>query len=156
MTGNSILGWDYAERCINAYQEGAAHVEPAEGSYVNHSVGFFVAVAHCAETDAQAQREAARVTASFVDLVIWLFSRLGPTSPDYPYLSQIKRIEERREDIEFLVESAPYFMIGTPDRIEERLRRLEAMGVDQVLLRVDGMGHETNMRSIELFGTEVM
>jgi alkanesulfonate monooxygenase SsuD/methylene tetrahydromethanopterin reductase-like flavin-dependent oxidoreductase (luciferase family) len=156
MTGNSILGWDYAARCIDAYQEGAARVEPAEGSYVNRSVGFFVAVAHCAATEEQAHREAARVTASFIDLVIWLFSRLGPTSPDYQYLSQIQKIEERREDIGFLVESAPYFMIGTPDRLEERLRRLEAMGVDQVLLRIDGMGHETNMRSIDRFGAEVL
>jgi hypothetical protein len=54
------------------------------------------------------------------------------------------------------VEFAPYFVIGSPDTVESRLRRLEAMGVDQVLLRIDGRGHETNMRSIELFGTEVM
>ena len=35
----------------------------------------------------------------------------------------------------------------------ERLHRLERMGVDEVVLRIDGMGHEINMQSIEAFGT---
>jgi alkanesulfonate monooxygenase SsuD/methylene tetrahydromethanopterin reductase-like flavin-dependent oxidoreductase (luciferase family) len=156
MTGNSILGWDYAERCIDSYKEGLAKVRPAEGSRVNAQAGLFVAVAHCAEQMEQARREAARVTASFVDLVIWLFSRLGASSPDYAYLSQIRKIEERRDDLDFVVESAPYFMVGTPDYVVERLRRLEQMGFGEVLLRIDGMGHDINMQSIELFGKEVI
>jgi alkanesulfonate monooxygenase SsuD/methylene tetrahydromethanopterin reductase-like flavin-dependent oxidoreductase (luciferase family) len=156
MTGNSILGWEYAERCIGAYREGLAHAAPAGGSYVNDQTGLFVAVAHCAERMEQARREAARVTASFVNLVIWLYSRLGASSPDYEYLSQIRRIEERKDDLDFVVDSAPYFMVGTPDYLVERLHRLEAMGVTEALLRIDGMGHDVNMRSIEAFGTRVM
>src|SRR5262249_861782 len=136
MTGNSILGWEYAERCINSYKEGNANVKPAEGSYVNNHIGFFVAVAHCSDRMGQAYREAARVAATFIDLVIWLYSRLGATSPDYTYLSQIKKIEERRDDLEYVIESAPYFMVGTPDYLLERLRRLQRMGVDEVLLRI--------------------
>src|SRR5215467_10249360 len=104
----------------------------------------------------QAHREAARVTGTFVDLVIWLYSRLGATSPDYTYLSQIKKIEERRDDLEYVIESAPYFMVGTPDYLLERLRRLQRMGVNEVLLRIDGMGHEINMQSIEAFGTKII
>jgi alkanesulfonate monooxygenase SsuD/methylene tetrahydromethanopterin reductase-like flavin-dependent oxidoreductase (luciferase family) len=156
MTGNSILGWDYAERCINSYKEGHANVKPAEGSYVNNHIGFFVAVAHCSDRMERAYREAARVTGTFVDLVIWLYSRLGASSPDYAYLGQIRKIEERRDDLEYLVESAPYFMVGTPDYLVERLRRLQRMGVQEVLLRIDGMGHDVNMQSIEAFGTTVI
>jgi alkanesulfonate monooxygenase SsuD/methylene tetrahydromethanopterin reductase-like flavin-dependent oxidoreductase (luciferase family) len=156
MTGNSILGWDYAERCIESYKKGNAKVRAADGSYVNNHVAFFVAVAHCADRMERAYREAARVTRSFVNLVIWLYSKLGATSPDYVYLSQIKRIEERKDDLEYLVDSAPYFMVGTPDYLIERLRRLEKMGVKEVLLRIDGMGHEINMQAIEAFGTKVI
>ena len=156
MTGNSILGWDYAERCIQSYRDGNARVRPAEGSYVNNHVGFFVAVAHCTDRMDQAYPEAARVTKGFVDLVIWLYSRLGASSPDYAYLSQIKTIEERRDDLEYVTGSAPYFMVGTPDYLVARLRRLERMGVHEVLLRIDGMGHEVNMQSIEAFGKKVI
>ncbi|MGH7268695.1 MAG: LLM class flavin-dependent oxidoreductase [Candidatus Rokuibacteriota bacterium] len=156
MTGNSILGWEYAERCIGAYRDALARTAPDTGSYVNAQAGLFVAVAHCADRMEQARREAERVTASFVNLVIWLFSRLGASSPDYEYLGQIRRIEERRDDLDFVVESAPYFMIGTPDYLVERLHRLEALGFTEALLRIDGMGHDVNMRSIEAFGTKVM
>jgi len=156
MTGNSILGWDYAERCINCYKEGNAKVSPAEGSYVNNHVGFFVAVAHCSDRMEEAYRQASRVTKGFVDLVIWLYSKLGASSPDYAYLSQIKKIEERKEDLEWVINSAPYFMVGTPDYLVERLRRLQRMGVQEVLLRIDGMGHKINMQAIEAFGTKVI
>ncbi len=123
---------------------------------MNNHVGFFVAVAHCTERMEQAYREAARVTNSFVDLVIWLYSKLGASSPDYAYLSQIKKIEERRDDLEYVVDSAPYFMVGTADYLIERLRRLQRMGVKEVLLRIDGMGHEINMQAIEAFGTKII
>ena len=156
MTGNSILGWEYAERCIESYKAGNAKVKPAEGSYVNNHVGFFVAVAHCTDRMEQAVREAARVTRGFVDLVIWLYSKLGASSPDYAYLSQIKKIEERKNDLEYIVDLAPYFMVGTPDYLIERLRRLERMGVHEVLLRIDGMGHEINMQAIEAFGQKII
>jgi alkanesulfonate monooxygenase SsuD/methylene tetrahydromethanopterin reductase-like flavin-dependent oxidoreductase (luciferase family) len=155
MTGNSILGWEYAEKCIQQYREGLAHARPAAGSYINDYVGFFVAVAHCGPDMNQSVKEATRVVKTFVDLVIWLYSKLGESSPDYAYLSQIKKIEARKDDVPYVVESAPYFMVGTPETLVERLRRLEAMGVNEVLLRIDGMGHDVNMQSIEMFGTKV-
>jgi alkanesulfonate monooxygenase SsuD/methylene tetrahydromethanopterin reductase-like flavin-dependent oxidoreductase (luciferase family) len=156
MTGNSILGWEYAEKCIAAYKEGLVNAKPAAGSILNNYVGFFVAVAHCAEHMEQARQEATRVTKTFVDFVIWLFSKLGESSPDYAYLSQIRKIEERKDDLEFVLDSAPYFMVGTPDYLVERLRRLEQMGVNEVLLRIDGMGHDVNMQALEMFGTKVI
>jgi alkanesulfonate monooxygenase SsuD/methylene tetrahydromethanopterin reductase-like flavin-dependent oxidoreductase (luciferase family) len=156
MTGNSILGWEYAEKCIGEYRLGLRNANPVAGSYLNNYVGFFVAVAHCADSMQQAQHEAARVTRSFVDLVIWLFSKLGASSPDYAYLSQIRKIEERKDDLEYILDSVPYFMVGTPDYLIERLRRLEAMGVDEVLLRIDGMGHDVNLQALEMFGTRII
>jgi alkanesulfonate monooxygenase SsuD/methylene tetrahydromethanopterin reductase-like flavin-dependent oxidoreductase (luciferase family) len=156
MTGNSILGWDYAERCINEYRRALVNAKPVPGSIVNDYVGFFVATAHCADDMASSRKEAANVVKGFVDLVIWLYSKLGESSPDYAYLSQIREIEKRKDDLDFIVDSTPYFMVGTPDYLIERLRRLQRIGVTEVLLRIDGMGHEANLRAIEAFGTKVI
>ena len=45
----------------------------------------------------------------------------------------------RAEDLDFLCEEAPSVMIGTPEDHVERLHRLEQMGVDEVVMRVDAM-----------------
>ena len=47
-------------------------------------------------------------------------------------------------------------MVGSPDDYIDRLRDLEARGVDEVLLRIDGMEHEDIMNSIRLIGEEVI
>ncbi len=38
----------------------------------------------------------------------------------------------------------------------ERCKQLEKMGVDEVILKIDGYGHQANMRSIEMFGKYVI
>ncbi|WP_448263652.1 hypothetical protein [Microbacterium aurum] len=43
-----------------------------------------------------------------------------------------------------------------PEDYIERLTRLEAMGIDEVLLHIDGVGHHSIMRFLELIGTEVI
>jgi hypothetical protein len=54
-----------------------------------------------------------------------------------------------------VVESAPYFMVGArllaPAAPAPATHR-----VNEVLLRIDGMGHEINIQSIEAFGTRVI
>ena len=46
--------------------------------------------------------------------------------------------------------------MGTPEFFVERARRVHEMGADEWILRVDGMGHEANRRTIELLGREVL
>ena len=47
-------------------------------------------------------------------------------------------------------------MIGTPADFVERLRRLELMGIDEVVMRVDGVAHDDICRALELIGHEVI
>ena len=48
-------------------------------------------------------------------------------------------------------------MFGTPDRVVERIRRYAALGVDDYCYGVSfGLPHDFAMRSLELFGREVM
>jgi hypothetical protein len=47
----------------------------------------------------------------------------------------------------------PSALIGSP---ADFIERLEAMGIDEVLLRIDGVPHDEIMKSIHLIGTEVI
>jgi len=48
-------------------------------------------------------------------------------------------------------------MFGTPERVVERIRRYAALGVDDYCCGVSfGLPHDVAMRSLELFGREVM
>lgn len=58
----------------------------------------------------------------------------------------------RRDDLDYVVGSCPYISFGTPDFMVERIRRSERLGDTEVPLRIDEMGHDVHMRSIETFG----
>ena len=155
MCGNSLPGgWDYVQACHDAYEEGFAELS-ATGGTVTHELGCFVATAHCAKTVEQAKREAAEGAFRFVDLMIDWYGNLAQTSPDYAYLSRISEVIEHNRDLDHLIARSPYVSIGDPEFWIERLKRLEGMGVTEMLLRIDGLTHESHMKAIELFGTQV-
>jgi alkanesulfonate monooxygenase SsuD/methylene tetrahydromethanopterin reductase-like flavin-dependent oxidoreductase (luciferase family) len=156
LTGQSIYGWDYAERCVKTYKEAISDARPIAPGPVNNSDGFFAAVTHCAETEKEAMDQIRDVAYKFVDLAIWLFGSLATTSPDYAYMSRIEKVREHSRDLEYLLAHAPYLQIGTPDTLTERFKRLEAMGIDEMVLRIDGTSHEHARRAIELIGREVI
>lgn len=154
--GNSLTGgWEYVEDCARTYKEAVAQGTPV-GTVVNDQLYTFAFAAHCAESQEQAKREAEVLVLSIIEMVNSMFTRLAKQSADYAYMDQIRMIYERRHDLDFLIERAPYISVGTPDFMVERVRRLEALGFDGIVLRIDGMAHEVCMRSIEMFGREVL
>lgn len=66
------------------------------------------------------------------------------------------RLLDHEGDMDFLVSETPSVMVGDPDDFIKRIRKLQQMGIDEILLRIDGIPHEDIMRSIELIGREVM
>jgi hypothetical protein len=58
--------------------------------------------------------------------------------------------------MEFLMRHTPAVMVGTPDDFIAEFRDLDARGVDEVLLRIDGFGHENHMRTLQLIGEHVI
>jgi alkanesulfonate monooxygenase SsuD/methylene tetrahydromethanopterin reductase-like flavin-dependent oxidoreductase (luciferase family) len=68
----------------------------------------------------------------------------------------VDQLESHCDDMAYLQEHSPTVMVGTPDDFVTALRRLADMGVDEAVLRIDGFGHEHNMRSIRLIGEEVI
>jgi alkanesulfonate monooxygenase SsuD/methylene tetrahydromethanopterin reductase-like flavin-dependent oxidoreductase (luciferase family) len=48
-------------------------------------------------------------------------------------------------------------MFGSPDQVIEKLKRYEALGVDEFIYYASmGLGHKEQKRSMELFCKEVM
>lgn len=112
--------------------------------------------AHCAETTEKAFDEAAGTAEKMLAMVIGMFTDLARNAPDYAYMDNINAIRERASDLAYINERSPYVSVGTPDFLVNRFKRLEELGYQEVFLRIDGMGHETNMRSIGMFGKHVI
>ena len=159
MTGASVLGWPHVEKCVEAYTAAIAAPSRPVGPAVTRSLGFTVLIAHCAETMAEAEAEVGEFAHDFLERMLGpggIYEKLVQASPDYGYLAQMKEIQDRRHDLEFVLEHAPYAAIGPPDVLVERFRRVQALGYDEILLRIDGMQHDAVCRSIEAFGRYVI
>jgi alkanesulfonate monooxygenase SsuD/methylene tetrahydromethanopterin reductase-like flavin-dependent oxidoreductase (luciferase family) len=150
----TYFGWDYLQACIDAYREGLAagtSMAPAR----NEQVGLFVPTACCAETREEAQAIARDVALGYFEFIGDLYRPIA-SKPGYEYLDEVNRIVDNTGNLDFLLTETPSVIIGTPDDFVVRLRELEQRGVDEVLMRVDGFGHEHHMRSLELIGREVI
>jgi len=159
MTGGSIVGWQYVEEAAAAYVEAIPDAEPLPGSAVNNSLGFFATRVNCAETAEEARAAIEQTALAFIDINIGpggRYEQLAPTSPDYSYLGNIREMQEHMDDLDYIMEKTPYVLFGTPDFLIEKFRRLEAMGYTELLLGIEGMTHEANMRAIEMLGKYVM
>jgi alkanesulfonate monooxygenase SsuD/methylene tetrahydromethanopterin reductase-like flavin-dependent oxidoreductase (luciferase family) len=160
MTGNSLPGgWQYIEDSIAAYRAGQAGQSAdtlGPGGVALDCAGALALVAHCATDTATARAEAAELTSRALDLVAGWFEGLARQTTDYAAMAPMREIVDRRHDIDFLVERSPYVSVGDPDFFVDRCRRLQELGYDEFILRVDGMGHEKNLQTIELLGKHVI
>jgi len=159
MTGGSIVGWQYVEEAAAAYCEAIADAEPLPGSTVNHSLGFFATRVNCAETMEEAKAAIEKTALLFIDINIGpggRYEQLAPTSPDYSYLGSIREMQEHMDDLEYIMDKTPYVLFGTPDFLIEKFKRLEGLGYTELLLGIEGMSHEDNMKAIEMLGRHVL
>lgn len=159
MTGGSIVGWQYVEEAAAAYTEAIKTANPLPGSTANNSLGFFATRVNCAETPEKAREAVERTALLFIDINIGpggRYEQLAPTSPDYAYLASIREMQEHMHDLEYIMEKTPYIMFGTPDFLIERFERLQGLGYTEMLLGIEGMTHDANMRAIEMLGRHVL
>lgn len=155
MSGLSILGWDYVRNCLAAYERGTARAEPVVGSITSRFATFSVGVS-CDEDSRSARERTRENTLTFIKVILGWMSKLGASAEGYEYMSRIEEIRDKADDLDFLIDSAPYIMAGNPEEIIAKARRLYELGVDDVIWRVDGMGHEANKRTIEMLGKHVI
>jgi alkanesulfonate monooxygenase SsuD/methylene tetrahydromethanopterin reductase-like flavin-dependent oxidoreductase (luciferase family) len=149
---DNYFGYSYLDECIREYALGRG--ESPENN-TNDYFGIFVPSAYCAETREEAVETARETTLEYFKFIMDIYKRLAQT-PSYEYMKNIGDLEEHQDDMEFMMKATPSIMVGTPEDLVEQFRDLERRGVDEVLLRVDGFGHEQHMKSIELLGREVI
>jgi alkanesulfonate monooxygenase SsuD/methylene tetrahydromethanopterin reductase-like flavin-dependent oxidoreductase (luciferase family) len=156
MSGNSLAGgWDFVQKCLDLYR--SSWVDAADrGRLTNSTFSSLALRAHCAETNEKALEEAGAAAFETVDMVMRWFTKLAKKSDDYAYMAQIEELVDRKRDLKYLVDRAPYITIGDPDLFVERCRRLEEMAVDEFILEIDGIGHDNQMSAIRLLGEEVI
>lgn len=155
MSGLSILGWDYVQACIAAYNKGADRAVPLAGSITRRRALFSVGV-NCHANRAIARAATEENTLRFIEVIMDWMTKLAKRATDYEYFAAIEKIRANMRNLDYLVDSAPYIMVGTPDDIIKQCRKLHDMGIDDVIWRVDGMGHETNRAALEMLGKHVL
>ena len=162
MSFDNWFGWEYLEGCINEYRQGLLEAEPIGGLYdVNARSSFLTFPAHCAATREQAVTESRSTIIGLCTGVQHLYLEMargeaarGGTG--YDYLHRMEDLDEHKNDVDYMIDSNPTVLVGDPDQCIERCKELEKIGVDEVILKIDGYGHHTNLRSIEMFGKYVL
>jgi alkanesulfonate monooxygenase SsuD/methylene tetrahydromethanopterin reductase-like flavin-dependent oxidoreductase (luciferase family) len=150
---------ELAER-IKLYRTALASVEPAT-KVVNPRAATFTMV-HCAETNAEARRNAERS-------VMWYFRRSlelvgsvaawqeGRELGTYAYAQVLRDLDTGSVSFDMLDEMGAV-IVGDPTRCIERVREYRAAGCDQLLCLMQpyAIPPDAVMRSIELFGEHVI
>lgn len=151
----NYFGFEYLQDCIDGYRQGLAKGTQMAPLRTEH-MGLYVATAFCAETREEACRIAHDVMMGYYQFLVDIYVPLGKRQ-SYEYLDdKLQRLVDHRDDFDYLLTETPSIMIGTPDDFIERIERLEDMGVEEILMRIDGVSHADIMKSFELIGREVI
>ena len=155
LTFENYFGFDYLQQCVDAYRAGLK-LGYSMAPRRTEEAGLYVATAFCAETRQEAARIAREVALGYFKFIVDLYVPLGKRA-SYEYLNgPMDALVQRLGDLDFLLSETPSVMIGTPDDFIKRLHELEQRGVNEVLMRVDGVPHADIMRSLQLIGDEVI
>ena len=149
------MGWEYLQQQIDAYRSGLAIANPLCGQ-VNSTLGVTALTSFCASTLEEAKELAGPWAMRHHRTVTAGHTELSRRSPDYGYMARMADREKYTGNLDFLRENSPTCLIGTPDDFIERIQKLEKMGVDEIILLNDGVGHEKITKSVDLVGKYVI
>jgi alkanesulfonate monooxygenase SsuD/methylene tetrahydromethanopterin reductase-like flavin-dependent oxidoreductase (luciferase family) len=145
---------------IGLYKNGLKEAKPA-GKFVNPRAATFTMV-HCAETNAEARKNAEQSVLWYFRRSIELISSLpawqeGRELGSYDYLRALKDLNLEGVNYDMLDEMDAV-IVGDPARCIEKARKYFATGCDQILclMQPHAIAPDKVMRSIELFGEHVI
>ena len=157
MGWDNYLGWGRVEDAAKLYKEAISAPTAPVGKCVNDTLSFLVLPAYCAKTREKAIKEGGPTVIEFSRIVIQAYEHLAKASPDYAYMAESGSIAGMLDDIDMLLEHTPGVFCGTPEYFVEQITRLESLGYDEVILRVDGdMSHLQIMEALDLIGSYVI
>ena len=155
ITNDSYLGWDHLGELIGLYRDACKTPDPIAQYPVNTALCFCPLTSHCAATREAAVEESRHDVTRFFRSTYDMYDQLDQRS-GFEGINEIRKMKEHENDPLALGEFTPTIMIGTPDDLVERIKRLEAMGVDEIVLRIDDLGVSAHLKAIELIGKYVI
>ena len=162
MTHDNWFGWDYVQQCADNFRGGLKDAKPFGGLYEpNHTHALLTFPSHCAATRERAIEESRTTVYGLFNFVGGMYLSLAREEQKqggsgYAYFHRMEDLDEHKNDIPYMINQSPSLLIGTPDECIERIEQYEKMGINEVILKIDGYGHETNLRSLEMFGKYVI
>lgn len=157
ITADNWLGWDWLKEGADRYWKAIKDAKPFAPYPVTKSLGYFVATANCDTDEERAINSARHIASGFFALCESIYTGMAARSDSYATgIGRISEMAARRDDLEFMMDHTPSLILGTPERFVTQIKRLESLGYDEVVLRIDGFGHEQNCRAIELVGKYVI
>lgn len=143
---------------ILPYREAIKRAQPV-GAFVNEQVAGFT-VTLCLDDDGEAQRIGGPAALWYTAMLSNVVGEWrGKHVPGYEYYGEIDRAagEQAAANMTNLIDNG-VFCIGNPETCIRIIEQYEAAGVDQILclMQAGRIPHDKIMRSIELFGKEVI
>lgn len=151
---------DMARR-INKWRT-AMEQSPRDLAVRNENAGVFM-MAFCAKTDAEARRLCEKAFVDYLDNTVDVFLRWGEhreLPPGYEwYATALKAaggVAERMK-LDHLIENK-MVLVGSPDTLSEIVSDFQGAGATQMIMamQLGHIAHEDVMRSIQLFGEQVI
>lgn len=153
----TVYGWDHVEEAVRSYHKAAKEATPIPGVPQNRSIARLFLGGQCAATQQAALEKVRPSCLGFMKFLVAFFGSTSEKSADYAYLNDWKKlIAGHEDDLEWMNDNLPQVLNGTPDHIIEQVKRVEKMGFDEVIFRIDGNGHRQIMESLEYFGKYVI
>ncbi len=148
-------------KLIYAYREAAKNAVPLTDR-INDRAAVYTLV-HCVEDEKDLEKN------QVWESVWWWYQNIAQFTLDWElaHLPQdqqdkifplLKGLADGNQDMASVFNDADMIMVGTPERIIEKMKKYADIGVDQVLCYVQfgTIPHEAVMRTIELLGKEVI
>lgn len=157
LSWDNYRGWEQARAHADLYKSRIANPSALKSTVVNDNMSFLVIPAYCCESAKEAKQRGGPIALEFVNLIIKVFPSMARRAKSYDYMRWFEQLEPYKDDIDYFLETTPGMLVGTPDYFVSQIRRLQELGYDEVILRIDGaMKHEELMRAIKLIGQYVI
>ena len=151
----NILSWPFTRPMVEAelYRE---RLDEAMANNPGKPRPVFAMMRHTAVYDSGADHMVpVRAVQAVLSQFENLYKNLGDVQNGFPASIELKELENREEYNPAMLQEN--LMFGTPDEVIAKLRKYEALGVDQFTYYASmGLGRPEQKRSLELFIDEVM
>ena len=151
---SNFMGWDALAESVAAFKSSVAKTK-AKGEHVNDHAGTLVQC-YCAETDEQAEEEAAEGNFKWLQIALDGYPRLAKMAESYAYMSKVSEVSQKARDFGYFKDASGAAIFGSPESCIRAIKRYEEIGCDEVVMRIDSVPHDKIMKSIEMFGRHVI